>query len=435
MAENETNRLTVIGEPIPDTEAPLHLAAARDLTEAIAETAPRGFSGRLILAADTPIPTLTSARATIETVPSGASLLPRIWRSNLSARPLDGEFVHAVTPLAPLRQHDDYDGSQNTLMVPHTLAWDAPELLGEKTAKNYRTFVERAVELADVVLAPTHAVASRLTELFDASFQVLPLAAPQELRAGADSESWANAASLRRNLGIADRYIVTTAWPGDSGRLEWLFEALRANPSLPQLVVLRCENSAGMDATGKGSVNSAAGSDANDADIEAETQTDRNQTGEVFGVKTPITARLKLPFLNKESDETSALPEVMVPEDLADRVNVISTTDLTVLGQVLSGALLLASPQLHIGAGFEVLGAIESRLPVVHAGNEAVAEMALDAGVLCASAAEFGDVLVRLTSEVGRDEYQLLRLFADDRSAMFSWQSTAFSLWDLHASI
>lgn len=407
-------QLSVIGEPFADFDAALHRCAARDLADAVGITAPRGFSGRLLIANDSPVPHLESPRASVELIAAPAASLPRLWRSSLTARPLDGEFVHAVTPLAALRAHNEYDGSQNTVMVPHTLAWDAPELLGEKSTKAYITFVERALDLADAVVAPTHAVALKLHELYEAEVQVMPLAAPSKLTSGVGSaEAFEAAARTRKQLGIADRFIATTAWPGEHGRLEWLIDAMRADDSLPDLVVLR---------PGSG----LAGA----ADPE-----DINATAEIISAKTPITAKLRLPFVGKTPLEARGLPEVVVADDLAERVKVVQCDDLDTMGHLLAGATLLAMPQAHTGAAYEVLGAIANRVPVLHAGNPVIAELAFEAGVQADTAESFAAELGRLSGESGSASLQQLCLFADDRAHMLSWQQTALQLWELHANI
>jgi len=357
--------LTLIGEPFPDIEARAQTAASRCLADALAETAPRGCSSRLIVARDAEPPQLTSARARVEAVPLNTGALPLLWLTGTTARPLDGEFVHAGTPLVPLRARAEDDGSQTSVVIPHTLAWDAPELMGAAHAKRYITFAKRAAKLADLVLAPTHAAAERLRERLIVDVKVLPLAAPVEYVSGPQSSS------LRASLGLHGRYIATTALPGEHGRLDWLLNALEENPSLPPLVVLHL----------------------------------------------------------------GSTPLPPVRESLAGRVHVIEVSDLAEVGAVLSGALLLALPQTEIGAGFEVLGALSSHVPVLHAGCQTVAELALEAAVDGEDEPGFILALVRLCSEAAEEELAKLRIFAEDRSHTFSWRNTAWQLWELHANL
>lgn len=165
-------------------------------------------------------------------MPLNTGALPLFWRNGATARPLDGEFVHSNTPMVPLRSRTEDDGSQTSVLIPHTLAWGAPELMGNSHAKTYRAFAKRAAKLADAVLAPTHVVAEELRELLRVEVQVLPLAAPSEYLPANDS------AGTRATLGLPQQYIATTAQPGANGRLEWLLNAMEANQWLPPLVVI-----------------------------------------------------------------------------------------------------------------------------------------------------------------------------------------------------
>ena len=357
--------LTLIGEPFPDFEARTQASAARSLTEALAGTAPRGCSSRLLVARDAVPPTFSSARASAEAVPMNTGSLPILWRTGATARPLDGEFVHSNTPMVPLRSRTEDDGSQTTVYIPHTLAWSAPELMGTSHAKTYRAFVKRAARLADVLLAPTHVVAEEVRDLFGVDVQVLPLATPVEYLQNAES------AGTRAALSLPTQYVATTAMPGANGRLDWLLNAMEANPALPPLVVI--------------------------------------QLG------------------------AEALPPVR--ESLQARVRVVQVEHLSEVGAILSGAMLLALPQRALGAGYEVLGALSAGVPVLHGECEAAAEIALDAAVAAPSEAEFAATLERLTSEAGAPELSRLRIFAEDRSRTYGWHSTAWQLWEIHANM
>ncbi len=357
--------LTLIGEPFPDHEARAQASASRSLTEALADTAPRGCSSRLLVARDAKFPSFGSARASVEAVPMNTGSLPILWRTGATARPLDGEFVHSNTPMVPLRSRTEDDGSQTSVYIPHTLAWHAPELMGATQAKKYRSFAKRAARLADVLLAPTHVVASELTDLFNVEVQVLPLAAPVEYLESEDS------AGTREELNLPSRYVATTALPGENGRLGWLLDAMDRDDSLSPLVVL---------------------------------------------------------YLGAE-------PLAPVRESLQGRVHIVQVEDLREIGAVISGAQLLALPQRILGTGFEVLGALAAHVPVLHGDCDAAAELALDASVRAETEEEFSATLARLTSPAGADELARLRIFAEDRKRSFSWNITAWQLWELHANM
>lgn len=372
--------LTILGEPFPDGEADFHAAASRELAEAVAECAPRGCSSRLLLAKTEDPPRLVSPRARVETLPFPSSVLPLLWQSSATARALDGEFVHAPTPMVPLRSRGSDDGSQTSVMIPHGLAWEAPELMAAAAARLYRSFARRAVRLADVVLAPSHATARVLQRHYgdQVPIQVLPLAAPAAARASHDS------AERRVALGVPERYVVTTAGPGVHGRLDWVIDALRAEPGFVLVVI-----------TGRAAPTASRGKGAIDG----------------------------------EDGAIAAL----IPEELRDRVQVVRPRELADIGAVISGAALFALPQTGIGTGYEVLGALASGVPVLHAGTGACAELVLEGGRAGEDPASFARELHGLLGSP--DELARLRVLAEDRSRAFSWDSTAWQLWELHANL
>ena len=388
--------LTLIGEPMPGLEAAAHAAAARDLTEAMGRVAPRGCSARLLLAHGSEVPTFTSPRARAETLPIRANLLPLLWRTGATARPLDDEFVHAVTPLVPLRARHEDDATQTSVTVPHALAWLAPELMGASEARQYRAFVKRALRFADAVLTPTHAVATVLHEHYglDLPVQVLPLAAPSAFARPLDE---AVASARRAELGLPDRYVVTTAGPGARGRLEWLLDAMAADPALPDLVVLQSAAPGSVHT----STNASGGSNAASAGA---------------------------------SNDGPAPATIEMGEGLEGRVHHLQVAELTDMGVVLSGATLLALPQEFIGTGYEVLGALDAGVPVLHSECPVASELALDAGSSADTPGSFAHELTRLTSG-SDDDIASLQVLAEDRSRSFSWATTAWQLWELHAAL
>jgi len=369
-------RLTLLAEPFPDWEAATQFAAARDLAAAVAATAPRSCSARFLLAKGSPAPEFRSPLVQIEFLPMRAGVLPLLWQNGTTARLLDGEFVHAMTPLAPLRSRGEDDGSQTSVMIPHGVAWEFPELLGGSQARLFRSFTRRAAKLADVIFTPTHATARIIREHYGADLpvQVLQLAPPSEFLRPDDD------AQRRAALGLPERYLLTTARPDEHGRLDWAFQAMRSDPSLPPLVVLE-----GVDPERAGS-----------------------------------------------ASEKHA-PATVVPEDLGPRVVVARPRELSDTGAVLAGASLLLQPQAYSGTGYALLGAMTAAVPVLHSGHPAVEEITLDAGV----SADTPDAFAAELSRLLRDEHELGRLavLACDRSRGFSWHSAAWQLWETHANI
>lgn len=368
--------LTLIADPFPDWEAAAHAAAARDLAQAVAETAPRSCSARYLLARGGETPDFASPRLSTEVLPLRASVLPLVWQNGATARPLDGEFVHALTPMMPLRSRGDDDGSQTSVTIPHSIAWEAPSLLGISQARLFRAFARRAVRHADIILTPTHATARVLQQQYgsDLPVQVFPLAAPTAFAAPAD------AAARRDAWGLPDRYAVTTARSGEHGRLEWVFDAMRDDESLPPLVVLE-----GMDPGGAAT---------------------------------------------REKDRESG-PEI--PHDLQGRVHTVHVSDLSDVGAVLVAAVVLLQPQAFAGTGYTLLAALDAAVPVVHTGHPATEELVLDAGVSGGTAESFAQQYRDLVDRPGA--LQTLTVLAGDRSRGFSWRASAWNLWETHANM
>jgi glycosyltransferase involved in cell wall biosynthesis len=89
--------------------------------------------------------------------------------------PLAGDgFVHATSPLAPLRRHDrSIDPESQTVVTVHrATAWTDPDLLDARTLRRELQLVKRAVRYADAIVAPTHTVAALVTERYDVGDRV-----------------------------------------------------------------------------------------------------------------------------------------------------------------------------------------------------------------------------------------------------------------------
>lgn len=426
--------LNLIAEPFPDFEAPVHLAAVADLTNALASTAPRGCSVRYLAAKDAAPAEFASPKVSVDALPIRASALPVLWQSGTSARPLDGEMTHAFTPMVPLRSRNEDDGTQTTVNVPNALAWQAPELLHPAHVRLSRSFIKRAIKHADVVITSTHAHAELLQEHFSfmIPLQVVPPAAPSQLLAGPD------AAERRARLGLPDRYVVTTAQADEFGRLQWIFDAYLADASLPPLAII-----AGLDPE-KFVKGSPARRDPGTGTVEVASVGDG-----------PSAAA---------SDPVAAAIAATVPAQLASRVHVVSSADLRDAGATLAGAALLLQPQAFSPTGYTIVAALASRVPVLHAGDAAVAELAVDAGIAEPTREGFIGALSRLSActvttssadvapdsasvtaqapaavstpaSDGLSELEMLAVHAGDRGRTFSWRGTAWQLWETHAAI
>lgn len=369
--------LTLIADPFPDWEAAVQAAATRELTIAIAETAPRSCSARYLVSRGLESPEFDSPLIRTEQMPLRAGVLPFAWQSSATARPLDGEFVHSLTPLVPLRSRGDDDGTQTSVTVTHAVPWEAPALLGNTQARLYRNFARRAVRLADVILTPTHATARVLQENFgeDLPVQVIQLAPPREFLAAADS------VARREALQLPAEYALTTASAGEYGRLEWIYDAMRSDAGLPPLVVLE---------------------------------------------------RMDPAVVARERSGTD--PRAFtIPEDLAGRVFPVRAAELADVGAVVSGASVLLLPQTFAGTGYLTLAALRASVPVLHAGHASTEELVLDAGVSADTAEDFADRFRSLVNEPGG--LSRLAVLAGDRSRGFSWHGAAWQLWETHANL
>lgn len=365
--------LTLIAEPFPDWEAQVNQAAARDLMQALGAMAPRSCSARFLVAKGSLDTEFSSAKIQTEHLPLRATSLPLLWQSGMTARPLDGEFVHALTPLLPLRARGEDDGSQTSVTIPHAIAWEHPELMGSH-ARLYRSYVRRAVKHADLIVTTTHATARSLQRKYGEyiPIQVIQLAPPTAFLPGDD------AADRRAELALPELYSLTTAMAGEHGRLEWVLESLRADPTLPPLVVLE-----GLD---------------------------------------PLPG----------SRDANA-PSVVVPDDLQGRVVVVRARELADVGAILDGAALLLQPQAYTGTGYTLLAALATGVPVLHAGSEATIEIVLDAGIEAEDQGDFSTQFSALFRDV--EHLHQLSVLALDRSRGFTWAAAAWQLWETHANI
>ena len=374
--------LSLIAEPFPDWEGPLHYAAAADLAQALADSAPKSCSARFLAARGAVLPELNSPKISAEMLPMGRNALPILWQSSTTARPLDGEMTHSITPMIPLRARPEDDGTQSTVTVPHALAWEAPELLTPAQGRLTRSFVKRAARHADVLIATSHATATIVQQHYgsDVPVQVVQPVAPAALLGAPDS------AERRARLGIPEVYAATTAHLDGHGRLQWVLDAYQSDPSLPHLVVL----------TGLDPVEHVKGAP-------------------------------------QAADIVTGLADT-----IKQRVTVVPVEDLHDAGALISGAALLLQPQSFAATGYTVVAALMSGVPVLHAGTPAIEEYVLDAGLVETEAQGFITTLSRLFiahSGDGTSELERLTVHAADRGRSFSWRGVAWQLWETHALI
>lgn len=402
--------LTVVGESFTDPARDLLRSVSAQLALALAETAPKGCVTEILDSDKSTKLKFKNPRVLVENVAVPPIALAALWLTGAPARQFDGNFIHSLTPLAPIRQHREYDGSQATVTVPNLLAWHDASPLPRSAKLAIRAYVQRAVKFADRVVTCDFATADALREIYGDSIRVavLPLAAPREFTvgspstdiqriaagseaSGADPVAYSALSREERDeraasLGLPAEYLLTTASFSDFERLQWAADAVLNNGKLPPLVVV----------TGCGSVS------ASDAGASA-------------------------------GEELS--PELQELVRISDgRIVPVTPEHLTDIGVLLSGATAFVLPQQHTAEPFSVYGALENRVPVFYASeNKAVADITLEAGCEFTDAADLEAKLAEHVLE--RDTLDRLRLLADDRADTFSWQATARALWELHANI
>ncbi len=387
--------LSVIGETLPDFEHALNEAVVRQLTEALGATAPKGCSVNLIVGRHSAAERFANPRISTEKIGLTAKMMPVVWQASAAARPMDGSLMHAVTALAPLRSRHDDQEAQTTVTVQHLLPWSAPHLYPASQLRLIRNFIRRAVKHADVIVTPNYATAEALQEQFgDVNAQVQPFAPLPELVAEQSAAAGVDHAARRAALDVPERYLLTTADVSETGRLQWLADAVTADRELPPVVVV-----------GAFREGSAELSDAGE----------RSDTGEraAAGEKTDALTRLA-----RDSD---------------GQVVVIHPTDLYDLGALISGAEALVLPQAAHTAGHEAMAALANAVPVFHAEAPEVHEIVVDAGVTFDSAETLHTALAETLNDAQRLEQ--LKVLADDRAGFFSWRSLAWAIWELHAEI
>ncbi|WP_166986712.1 hypothetical protein [Canibacter zhoujuaniae] len=366
--------LNVIGETFFDHDHEANRFALQDLTAALLATAPRGCKIEYLLPRGSQLPQISDPNLTISEIPLAAKTLPVVWRASAAANPLSGEFVHALTPLAPTSPLSNADGTQVTVSVTHLPEASVGSPLNPVT-RAPRALLKRAIKNANRILATSHTLAEKLQAQHGATrVNVVPLAAPTEFLPGD------NAKKRRQELSLPKHYIVTTAAAG-SAELESLVKAVTAVRGAPQLVVLDTS-------------------------------------------------------FNFLSDQ-SATADSATPAAADNRVCYPALEAATDIGAVLAGAELLVLPQQHLEAGYEVYAALEAGIPIAHAEHDEVTEFAQEGSVVFSNQETLERLLQDLFDSDSQASAQLqtLQVLAADRSGVYSWDRVAREIWQIHAEI
>jgi glycosyltransferase involved in cell wall biosynthesis len=358
---------------------------AEELTRQLVETAPEGCDVEAVVSA-VPASELEHLRTLL---PGLAGLdrlaLPRrelalAWQGGL-ARGASHGMVHAPSVLAPLVKHDRVQepGRQTVVTVHDTVPWTHPETLTPRGVHFHKAMVKRAFKYADAVVVPTHAVAGQLNEIhrFDDRLRVIGGAPSGRLRVPVDADLRAE------RLGLPDRYVLAVGTLEPRKGLSTLIAAM-AHPDAPADIPLVIS---GPDGWG-------------DVDVHG--------TAERAGLS-------------------------------PDRVKVLGRIEDADLAVAYDRATVFVFPSLAEGFGLPVVEAMSFGVPVIHSDDEAVSEVASDAGVSVARNPRdsYPERLAQAMYQVVNDPHLAgqLAVAGPDRARMFDWRDSALETWQLHADL
>ena len=349
---------------------------AEELTRALIATAPRGASVEGVVSA--------SPEAEYE------DLLDRLrgmslYKSSLARRELAAAWqhgftrlpglVHAPSLLAPLFKHDRLhtSGYQAIVTLHDVSPWLHPESVVGRSAGWHVAMAQRAHRYADALVVPSHAVANQLAEHLDFGDRVRVIG-------GAPSTTLAvpaNADIRAERLGLPQNYVVAVGDASPRRGLDRLIAALARPETLDLDLVL----------VGTGSVA------ARDAALAAG-----------------------------------------IPERRVHALRAIADADYAT---VLDRATALVLPSRLEGFGLTMLEAFQLGTPVVHSDDPALLELGGDAGVVIEDGDDFVESLATALVRVAEDREHATSLATAglDRAGLFTWESSAEKVWQLHAEL
>jgi glycosyltransferase involved in cell wall biosynthesis len=293
----------------------------------------------------------------IDVSPLPRPILARAWQIGLALPECNVTYSPSLfAPLAPRGQH--------IVTIHDTIPWTHPETLTKRGAVWHRAMGERAARFADVIVVPTEAVASRLSDFLavDNRIRIIGGAPSTDLVIPADSPA------RRTALGLPDNFVAFVGTLEPRKGLEQLITALAAVDDL-SLVVIGPRGWGGVD------------------------------------VATLITRSGITP----------------------SRVRALGRLDDADLAAVLSASRALVVPSIDEGFGLPVLEAMSLGVPVIHSTAAALVEVAGGAALSVDVHGPRGTVaLAEALTGLSDDELRRdLTSRGRARSALFSWDASA----------
>jgi glycosyltransferase involved in cell wall biosynthesis len=356
----------------------------RELTRALIATQPRGCSVTGWVPASPEsvyreIETSLPGLAELEKSVFDRRQIAAAWQhgfTRLGAR----STTHAPSLLAPLFRHDRVNnpGDQIVVTIHDAVPWTHPETLTPRGVSWHRAMAARAERYADAVVVPTHAVAEALLDVLDLGDRV-------RIIAGAVSTDLvvpADAAQLRRDLELPERYVVAVGTVEPRKGLDDLVRALA------------------------------------------------------------LLDRDDLPLVHVGPQGWGDLDLGVLADEAGlgrDRVRALGFLDDAQVAAVMHGAAVFVMPSRAEGFGLPLLEAMSLGAPTIHTDVPALVEVAGSAGL----AVELDPVeglperLAEAIRSVVDDEAlaETLRVAGHDRVGAFSWRDSAEKSWQLHADL
>jgi glycosyltransferase involved in cell wall biosynthesis len=305
--------------------------------------------------------------------------LSATWQHGFTRLP-GGGLIHSPSLFAPLGRHDRaVDAGQQIVVTIHDVAaWTHPHTLSPKRVSWHKAMARRAHKYADAVVVPTHAVADQLSEIHDFGGRVQIIGGS----VGSTLRVPTNADAVAERLDLPPEYILAMGAHESDDGLAQAFAAL-ALPGAPRIPLL---------------------------------------------------------VISSEEVDGYALVTASMEAGLAEgRVRQLRRLDDAELAVVLDRARLLLFPSLADGFALPVLQAFHFGTPVVHSDAPSVLEVAADAGVVvpAGDAEAYPRLLADAVARVLEDDAlsAQLAVYGQDRAGLFSWQTTAERIWQLHAEL